>query len=112
MPETQSVTCKAKARHRTPTEVHDVVAAYSAIIHNNVPCPQGYCIPLDKLSHLVGGNSPGQGDLLTFLTSNRFLPSSAVPPAFAVLDIAFDLAGAEDPASGISTSFMMPGVSD
>lgn len=42
-----------EARHRTPTKVHDVIAAYSTVIHYDVPCPQGYCIPLFKISHLV-----------------------------------------------------------
>lgn len=46
----------------------------------------------------------GGEDAATFFTSNRFLPSSAAPPVFAVLDVTFDLVGAEGPASGMSTS--------
>lgn len=44
-----------------------------------------------------------------FLTSNRFLPSApASPPDFADLPVgAFDLAGADGAASGISTSAMV-----
>ena len=28
------------------TEIHDVVPADSAVVNNNVPCPESYCIPL------------------------------------------------------------------
>ncbi len=28
------------------TEVHDVVAAYGAVVHHDVPCPQGHRVPL------------------------------------------------------------------
>lgn len=43
----------------------------------------------------------------TFFTSNLFFPSSAAPPALAVFGVGFDLAGAEGPASGMSTSMVM-----
>ena len=28
------------------TEIHDVVPADGAVVNNDVPCPEGYCIPL------------------------------------------------------------------
>lgn len=36
----------------TPTEIHDVVAADSAIIHNDVPGPKSYRVPLYMISHM------------------------------------------------------------
>lgn len=42
----------------------------------------------------------------TFFTSNRFLPSSAVPPDLAVFDTFFESKRTEGPASGMSTSMV------
>lgn len=86
------------------TQIHDVVSANGTVVDDNVPGPQSYSVPLDSirllsLFVLEGGT--------TFLTSNLFLPSGPVSaPDFADLTTLFDFAGAEGPASGMSTSAM------
>lgn len=35
------------------TKVHDVVAANGAVVHDNVPSPECYCIPLSSVSLFV-----------------------------------------------------------
>ena len=83
-----------------------MIPADSTVIHHNIPCPKSYRVPLQIISLIHSRRVQG---LWTFLTSNLFLPSelASAPPDFDDLTPgAFDLAGAEGPASGISTSAM------
>ena len=82
-----------------------MVSANGTVIDNNIPSPQGYSVPLNTISHVLLFLSYSG---TTFLTSNLFLPSEPVSaPDFADLTTPFDFAGAEGPASGISTSAMV-----
>ena len=81
-----------------------MVSAYSTVVDDNIPSPQGYSVPLGTISDTL--LIPTKGGI-TFLTSNLFLPSAPVSaPDFAVLSVPFDFAGTEGPASGMSTSAM------
>lgn len=83
-----------------------MVSTYGTVVHNNVPRPQCYSVPLCSVSREL---LVAVIDLYTFFTSNLFLPSkpASTPALDALTAGAFDLAGAEGPASGISTSAMM-----
>ncbi|KAF6032171.1 hypothetical protein EB796_009521 [Bugula neritina] len=30
------------------TQIHDMISTNGTIVHHNIPCPQGYCIPLKQ----------------------------------------------------------------
>lgn len=81
-----------------------MVSAYGTVVDDDIPSPQRYSVPLDMISYI---SLSGPEDGITFLTSNLFLPSEPVSaPDFADLTTPFGFAGAEEPASGISTSAM------
>lgn len=80
-------------------EVHDVVAANSAVVDNNVPGPESDGVPLRSVNTQPILPEP-QVPPLTFLTSKRFLsPLSVLAPALATFVLG---AG----ASAMSTSAM------
>lgn len=86
----------------TLTKVHNVISANGTVVHDNIPSPQSYSVPLEMISSLPLSHREG---VVTFLTSNLFLPSGPMSaPDFADLTAPFDFAGAEGPASGMSTS--------
>lgn len=82
-----------------------MVSTNGTVVDDDIPGPQSYSIPLQKIS-LIDLCGPEGG--VTFLTSNLFFPSDpASNPDFPDLTAPFDFAGAEGPASGMSTSAMV-----
>jgi hypothetical protein len=76
-----------------------MIPADGAVIDDNVPCPERYCVPLPSQIHHITSSLPQQrahkdndngACVLTFLTSNRFLLS---------FSMALDL----DVVAGVST---------
>ena len=81
-----------------------MVSADGTVVDDDVPSPQSYSVPLTMVSYVPLFGPEGE---ITFLTSNLFLPSEpASTPDFADLTAPFGFAGAEGPASGMSTSAM------
>ena len=85
-----------------------MVSADGTIIHNDVPSPQCYGIPLSEISK-GSRQSLTLSPSHTFLTSNLFLPSkpASAPPDLADLTLCLGFDDTEASASGISMSAML-----